>query len=381
MTARSQPAPAGRQPLRVVVCPDKFKGTLTAAQAAAAIVEGIRDARGATDHIHRVPLADGGEGTVEVALAAGGTPIPVRVTDPLGRPVATVVAQLGDTVVAEVSSAAGLHHITPSPATALAATSAGAARLLTTALDLGAGRIVLGLGGTATSDGGAGLATGLGVQLLDRRGQPIRAGAAGLLDLVSIDLTGRDPRLSTTQLDLACDVDVPLTGPHGAARMFATQKGADPATVDVIEDALGTFAAVLAAEFGLDADAIPFAGAAGGLGVGAVALLRAEATAGAMTLAKLLGLPALLAGCDLVITGEGSFDDQSRHGKLPQVIAALAREAGAACVVLAGRATATSGVPGTRVRDLSEVESSPPTRMAQADRCLRRLACLEASAW
>lgn len=380
MAGRAESAVA-RPTLRVVVCPDKFKGTLTAAEAAAAIADGIRQARGGGDRIDCVPLADGGEGTVQVALAAGGRPVAVQVTDPLGRPVAAVVAVLGDTVVAEVSSAAGLSHVTPSPATALAASSAGAARLVTAALDRGVRRIVLGLGGTATSDAGAGLATGLGVRLLDRRGQPIRGGATGLRDLVSIDLAGRDPRLSATRLSLACDVDVPLTGPHGAARMFAPQKGADPATVDLIEDALGTFADVLAAELGVDAGASPFAGAAGGLGLGAVALLGAEATAGATTLANLLGLPALLADCDLVITGEGSFDDQSRHGKLPQVVAALGTDAGATCVILAGRASAVPSVAGTRIRDLSEVEPDPVKRLSEAGRCLRQLARLEASTW
>lgn len=228
--------------MKVVAAPDKFRGSLTATQAAAAIRSGVLRARPRA-HVQLLPVADGGDGTVDAAVTAGYTPIPVTVTGPTGQPVPAVFALQGTVAVIEMAQASGLGKLpgAPTATTAAAATSFGTGELIAAALDTGATRIVLGVGGSACTDGGTGMASALGVRLLNNAGRPIASGGSALLDLSFIDASGIDPRLAAAELIVATDVDNPLLGDHGAARVYAPQKGADPATVTASRRRCGTW--------------------------------------------------------------------------------------------------------------------------------------------
>ena len=314
--------------MRVVIAPDKFKGTLTAAEVAAAVAAGLPTG---TDVV-QLPVADGGEGTAAAALAAGAVARTVRVTGPTGAPVDAVLALLGDTAVVELAAASGLAVLpggVPAPRTA---TSAGTGELVRAALDAGCSRVVLGVGGSACTDGGAGLLTALGVRLTDADGADLPPGGAALARLHAVDRAGLDPRLTGVEVVLATDVDNPLLGPTGAAAVYAPQKGAGPDDVAALETGLARWAAVL----GGDPD-LPGAGAAGGVGFGALVVLGAVRRPGIDVVLDLVGFDAALAGADLVVTGEGSLDDQTLHGKAPAGVAARARAAGVPVVAVAGR--------------------------------------------
>jgi glycerate kinase len=319
--------------VRIVIAPDSFKGSLAADQATAAIAAGIARVRPAAELVLR-PVADGGEGTVAAALAAGYMARSVTVSGPDGRPVEARIALEGTTAVLELAAAAGLSFLeSPAP---LTASTRGVGGLVLAALDAGARRIMLGLGGSATTDGGAGMLQALGARLLDGGGADLAPGGGALGRLARIDVGGLDPRLTGVDLVIASDVDNPLLGSQGAAAVFGPQKGASQEDVAVLEAGLSRFAEVLARDLGTDVANVAGAGAAGGTAAGAVAVLRARLVSGAALVCDLVGLDAALTGADLVITGEGSLDEQTLRGKAPAEVAARARAAGVPCLALAG---------------------------------------------
>ncbi|NIH88073.1 glycerate kinase [Amycolatopsis granulosa] len=319
---------------RVIVAPDKFKGTLPADQVAAAIASGLRRGRGDAEVVE-CPIADGGDGTVAAAVAAGFEFVPARASGPAGEPVGTGYARRGGTAVIELAAVSGLALLDePAP---LTATTLGVGELMRAALDAGATRLVLGLGGSSSTDGGTGLLRALGARLLDEDGDELPLGGAALRRLARVDLDGLDARVRDVELLVASDVDNPLLGEHGAAAVYGPQKGAAPEDVDLLESALHRLAEVVRAH-GADVANVPGAGAAGGTGF-ALALLGASFRPGIDVVLELTGLADKLPGADLVITGEGSLDEQTLRGKGPAGIAAAAAERGIPVVALAGRTT------------------------------------------
>ncbi|MBY8875984.1 glycerate kinase [Micromonospora sp. PLK6-60] len=326
--------------MRVLLCPDKFAGTLGAPEVAAAVAEGWRAVAGGDELVSR-PLADGGPGFVTVlAEALGGRRLPVPTVDPLGRPVAGEILVTGDgTGYLESAQACGLHLLDPAERDPRRTTSYGLGPLVTAAVEAGARTVVVGLGGSATNDGGAGLLTALGATPLDETGHALPYGGAALAGVAALDGT---PRLRDARLVAATDVDNPLLGLHGASNVYGPQKGASRADVLLLDAALERWAAVLERDLpgcppGLGG--LPGGGAAGGLGATILALGgRCESGIGLVT--RAVGLEAALDSCDLVITGEGSFDHQSLRGKVVAGVAGAARDRGLPCVVLAGRVSA-----------------------------------------
>lgn len=348
--------------MRVLIAPDKFKGTLTSVEAADAIRTGVLGRwPGATCTV--VPIADGGEGTLEALWVDGARRLNARVRGPLDEEVDADWVLLPDaTAVLESARACGLGLVAPgpSPASSLACHSFGVGQLIRAALDVGARRIVVGLGGSACSDGGSGALRALGAELRGGDGRPVPLGGGALLSAVALELNGLDPRLAGTEIVVATDVSAPLTGAAGAARLFAPQKGADPGAVAVLEDGLRHWGEFLTrAGHAVD---FPGAGAAGGLGAGLVAASpRARVIAGFDLVEEQHHLPELIAGHDLVITGEGSLDEQSRQGKGPWRVVALSRRAGVPVLIVAGRASPPAQQwrrPGLEVVTLTEVAGS-----------------------
>jgi glycerate kinase len=372
---------------RIVLAPDKFKGSLTAAEVAAALARGLR--RSLPDaELVETPIADGGEGTVDLVLAHGFTARTCEVPGPLGEPVPARYAVRGDTAVLEMSSAAGLAVLPPSgptERTALHATTLGVGRLVADALDAGARRIVLGVGGSATTDGGAGMAAALGARLLDQAGAGLPPGGAALLRLARIDVASLDPRLAGVRITVASDVDNPLTGPEGAAHVYGPQKGAGPDDVLLLDSALRRYARVLADDLGQDVAGRPGAGAAGGLGAGAIAFLGAELRTGIELVLELVGFDEAVDGADLVVTGEGKLDAQSLRGKAPVGVARAAAAHGVPVVAVAGavevadRELRAAGFEEAHA--LLELEPDPRRSMAEAAPLLERLAERVGRAW
>jgi len=324
---------------RVLLAPDKFKGSLTAAQVAAHLAAGLRRAVPGVVTLE-LPVADGGEGTLDAALAAGFDAVDVVATGPLGAPVAARYARRGATAVVEMAAVSGLALVDPSPATALAATSRGLGELVAHALDAGAREIVVGVGGSAGTDGGAGMLAALGARLAGGAGD-LADGGGHLHELVDVDLSGLHPALAETEIVLASDVDNPLLGDDGAAAVYGPQKGADPQTVAELELGLATWVDVLATVGVSGAQGradLPGAGAAGGVGF-ACLLLGAVRRPGVAEVLTLTGFAERLAGVDLVVTGEGSLDRQSLHGKTPVGVAAAAAAAGVPTIAVCGRTT------------------------------------------
>ncbi|WP_341706789.1 glycerate kinase [Halopseudomonas sp.] len=324
--------------MKVLIAPDSFKESLSARAVAEAIAAGW--ARVYPDaELLLCPMADGGEGTVDAVLAAtGGERQQTEVSGPLGDPVQATWGLLpGQRAVIEMAEASGLHLVEPARRDVLTASSYGTGELIRAALDAGVRRIVLGLGGSATNDGGAGLLCALGVRMLDVDGRDLLpAGGAALARLRHIDLTGLDTRLAQVEVLVAADVDNPLCGPRGASAVFGPQKGASPAQVAQLDAALGHYADVMTATLGEDLRDQPGVGAAGGLGFAAKAVLKAAFRPGIQLVAELAGLAEALQGTDLVITGEGRLDGQSLHGKTPVGVARLARAEGVPVIALAG---------------------------------------------
>ncbi len=364
-------------PPRGVVAPDKFKGSLTAAEVAAAVGEGLSGARPGLE-VRPVPVADGGEGTLAAAQAAGFTLVPVEVRGPTGTPVTTAYAARGGTAVVEMADACGLARLPDDRPAPLTASSHGLGEVIAAALDAGADRLVVGIGGSASTDGGAGLVAALGGRLRDTDGRDLEPGGAALARLAHLDLDGLHPRLAEVELLVACDVDNPLTGRTGAAAVYGPQKGATPDHVAELDAALTRWADVVAGRTGRDLRDEPGAGAAGGVGFAAVALLGASLRPGIGLMLDLVGFDDALRGADLVVTGEGSLDPQSLHGKAPVGVAAAARAAGVGTVAVCGRLDVApeelraAGIVGAYA--LTDLEPDPDVCMRDAASLLRRLA-------
>jgi glycerate kinase len=334
-----------RAPNFIAVCaPNAFKSTLSARAAAAAMARGVRDA--GADAIE-LPVADGGDGTLDVLLAARGSDSRItrhRVSGPTGKPVTARLGWLGaGEAVVELAEASGLRRMDVSALDALHATSRGTGQLIRIALDAGARKIVVGVGGSACTDGGAGLLQALGGHLLDSVGDEIGPGGAGLERVESIDLSAVRRALSQCSIEVACDIRGPLLGPQGAARMFAPQKGASTEDVIRLERALTRLAAGAARLGGGDVSGIPGAGAAGGCGFG-LALCGARLVPGARAVCDLVGLDAALHEATVAITGEGRLDRQTPTGKAPAEVAARATAHGIPCIAIAG--TVVDPLPG-----------------------------------
>ncbi|GGX05409.1 glycerate kinase [Streptomyces malachitofuscus] len=368
-----------RSAQRVLVAADKFKGSLTAVEVAERVTAGLR--RVVPDlAVEALPVADGGDGTVAAAVAAGFERREVRVTGPLGDTVTAAYALREGTAVVEMAEASGLQRLPDGVFAPLTASTYGSGELLRAALDAGARSIVFGVGGSATTDGGAGMLSALGARFLTAEGEPVPPGGGGLAELASADLSGLDPRLSSVEFVLASDVDNPLTGPTGAPAVYGPQKGASPADVETLDAALAHFAKVLEAGVGPKAAeyaASPGAGAAGGIGYGAL-LLGAVFRPGIEVMLDVLGFAPALERADLVITGEGSLDRQTLHGKAPAGVAAAARAADKDVVAVCGRLALAPEVLGRagirRAYALTDVEPDVAVCIADAGPILERTA-------
>ena len=323
--------------MRILIAPDKFKGTLTGAEAAEAMATGVCRVLPDAD-ITVQPIADGGEGTLEAVLAAGGVRRQTRVRGPLADSVDAPWALTGSTAVIETARASGLEFVTPSPATAGSAHCYGSGELLAAALDAGATEIVLGVGGSAMTDGGSGALRALGAKILDDDGAELPLGGLPLARAATLDLSGLDPRLHHVQLRIAVDVQNPLFGPDGAAHVFGAQKGADASLRTELDAALARWAQLLQDTTGVDVQ-LPGAGAAGGFPSAFLACTNASLEPGFDLVAGLTGLDGKLAQADLVLTGEGSLDAQSEFGKAPLGLADRAQKLGLPVLAVAGRIT------------------------------------------
>ena len=360
--------------MHVLIAPDKFKGSLSAGEAAAAMAEGVLAVYPEAD-VTLVPVADGGEGTLEAALAAGAEERLAQVRGPLGQPVTAVWALAGSSAVIETARASGLMLVEPSVQTSLAASSYGSGELIAQALTAGATEIILGIGGSAMTDGGSGALTALGLRILDQAGSPVPPGGAGLSLAASVDASGLDPRLSGVSIRIAADVTNPLTGPDGAAQVFGGQKGADSSARLLLDESLERWAALLLEATGVDVN-IAGAGAAGGFPSGFLAFTQATLEGGFEVISRLTGLAAALETADLVLTGEGSMDEQSTFGKAPLSVAELARDAGIPVVAVAGRITLSpqvlAGYGIVSAVSLLDLVNDPLDAMAQAKRYVAR---------
>ncbi|WP_299058202.1 glycerate kinase [uncultured Nocardioides sp.] len=393
--------------LRVLIAPSGFKESLSAEEVADCVASGVR--RAVPDAlIVKTPVPDGGEGFARTLVnAVGGTLHDVTVTGPLGEPVDAYFGLLDPTpgpdgevppptAVLEMAAAAGLQHVPRDQRDLLGTTTYGVGELLVAALDAGARRVLMGCGDSGTNDGGAGMAQALGARLLDADGEELGRGGGELARLSSVDLDGLDPRLAGVELEVACNWDNVLTGPRGVARVFGPQKGADEATVVALEQALETYAAVLARDTGHDVRTSPGSGASGGLGAGAQALLGAVLHPRFDVITRYLDFDALLGRVDLVITAEGAIDRQSARGKVPAEVARHAGERDIPIIALTGtvgegvQAALDAGLdafasiltrPQTLEQALDEVRDSLTTSAEQTMRLLlvgRRLAWQEA---
>ena len=328
--------------MQIVIAPDSFKESLTAQEAAQAIAEGFCEVF--PDATCRcVPMADGGEGTVAAIIAGtGGRMVQAEVTGPLGTPVQAFFGLSGDgtTAIIEMAAASGLALVPPAERNPLRTTSRGTGELIMKALDMGVRHLIMGLGGSACNDAGAGMLQALGVRLLDASGTDIELGGGALGKLTRIDVGGMDARLKDIVIDVACDVTNPLCGPHGASAVFGPQKGATPEMVQTLDANLARFAALTKEALPGNPRAnmadFPGAGAAGGMGGAFYAYLNSAIRPGCEIVAEAVGLEAAIADCDLVITGEGRMDSQTLSGKTPLGVARLAHKHNKPVIGIAG---------------------------------------------
>ncbi|WP_295699630.1 glycerate kinase [Lapillicoccus sp.] len=332
--------------LCVLLAPDKFKGTLTAAEVAGFVETGLSEvcrAAGLDLDVTTVPVADGGDGTLVAAGAAGFATVPVTASGPTGVPVDTAYVRRGDEAVVELAAVSALALLPDGMLAPTVATSRGTGDVIRAALDAGCRTIVVGIGGSASTDGGAGLVVALGARILDVAGHQTGDGGGALIDAVTLDLSGLHPALADPRMQIvvACDVDNPLCGPRGAAAVYGPQKGADADQVVQLDAGLAHWADLVAATTGADRRDDPGAGAAGGVGFAALAILGARLEAGVDLVFGLTGFHEALAGSDLVVTGEGSLDEQTLHGKAPAGVAAAAAALGIPVVAVAGRSLLT----------------------------------------
>ncbi|MBW0929277.1 glycerate kinase [Priestia megaterium] len=324
--------------MKIVVAPDSFKESLTALHVCEAVEKGIKT-HFPNAEISKVPMADGGEGTVQSLVdATGGQIIQAKVTGPLGKEVEAFYGILGDgnTAVIEMAAASGLHHVPVDKRNPLITTTRGTGELILKALDHKVKHIIIGIGGSATNDGGAGMAKALGAKLLDANGAEIKEGGGSLDQLASIDLTNLDFRLAEVKVEVACDVDNLLTGETGASAVFGPQKGATPDMVKRLDRNLAHYAAVIEKEMDTHIQSVPGAGAAGGLGGGLLAFLSAELKPGVDIVIEATQLERYIKGADLVITGEGRIDGQTIYGKTPIGVAKTAKKHSVPVIAIAG---------------------------------------------
>ena len=327
--------------MKVTIAPDSFKGSLTALQAAEAIAEGVLRAD-PTVECELVPMADGGDGTVQALVdATRGEKAELTVRGPLGEPVEAAFGLLGDgeTAVIEMAEASGLVLVPPEKRNPLLTTTYGTGELIREALRRGRRRLIVGIGGSATTDGGVGMAQALGRRFLDAAGGEIEGRGGDLDRLDHIDGSAREPLLDEAELRVACDVQNPLTGREGAAAVYGPQKGATPETVNTLDANLRRLAEIIERDVGTHVDTLPGAGAAGGLGAGLVAFCGARLESGIAIIIDAVDLRERMAGSNLVITGEGQLDDQTIHGKTPLGVAQIAAEQGTPVIALAGSVT------------------------------------------
>lgn len=361
----------------VVVACDKFKGSLTGREVVAAILAGLTDARPGIA-ARAVVVADGGDGTLDAALAAGFRRVPVTVSGPTGEPVETAYAERDGVAVVEMADACGLVRLPGGHPAPMTASSRGLGEVVAAALGAGLRTIVVGIGGSASTDGGSGMLTALGARLLDATGAPVGPGGGGLRDLAAVDLSGLHPGLAESRVTVACDVDNPLLGPCGAAAVFAPQKGADAAQVAELDAGLAQLADVVGEQCGREHAERPGAGAAGGVGWAALAVLGARMRAGIDLVLDLARFDEVLEGARLVITGEGSLDGQTLLGKAPAGVARAARRAGVPVVAVCGRSLLTpaeaAGAGIEAVYALADLEPDPAVSMREAAALLRRVA-------
>ncbi|WP_411348523.1 glycerate kinase [Paenibacillus sp. WLX2291] len=321
-----------------VLAPDSFKESMTAKQVCVAMERGLRNVFPQGNYIH-VPMADGGEGTVQSLVdASGGTMMQLEVSGPLGEPVLASYGILGDgqTAAIEMASASGLHLVPRQQRNPLITSTYGTGQLILACLEQGIRKIIIGIGGSATNDGGAGMAEALGVRLLDEQGALLPRGGAALAQLSRIDCSGLDQRLQQTELIVACDVSNPLCGEQGASYVFGPQKGATPEMVRQLDDSLHHYADVIAHDLNKDVRELPGAGAAGGLGAGLMTFTQATLQRGIDIVIQYTGLREQLERADLVFTGEGGIDFQTKFGKTPHGVAQAAKAAGKPVIAIAG---------------------------------------------
>lgn len=324
--------------MKIVIAPQGFKGSLTALEIARAIEAGIKRAMPDAETV-LVPVADGGDGTLQALVdSSGGRIVTSTVTGPLGKPVQAQWGAMGDgaTAVIEMARASGLALIMREDRDPLHATTRGTGELIKTALDAGLRRFIVGIGGSATNDGGGGVAQSLGARLFDKTGRDLPPGGAALALLDRIDVSKMDPRLKESNFTVACDVNNPLCGPSGASAIFGPQKGATPEMVKQLDAALAHFADVIRRDIGADVKDRPGAGAAGGLGAGLMAFVNAELRAGVDIMLEAVGFEKRLPGADFVITGEGQIDRSTVFNKAPVGVARLAKKRGLPVFAIAG---------------------------------------------
>ena len=329
--------------MKILIAPDKFKGSMRASDVAARVAAGISSVTPDAELV-TLPVADGGDGTLDAAVAAGFALVPLTVDGPTGEPVDTGYARQGESAVIELADACGLVRLPGGTLAPLTASSTGFGQVIAAALDAGCRRLVLAIGGSASTDGGAGMLTALGAQVRDADGVDLAPGGGGLEHIAEVDFSKLHPDLAGAEVVLASDVDNPLLGDHGAAAVYGPQKGATPDDVARLDGALRAWSGAVARALGVTENAsghpaadTPGAGAAGGVGFAAIAALGATARPGIDLMLELTGFATHLSGADLVVTGEGSLDEQTLHGKAPAGVAAAARAAGVPVVTVSGR--------------------------------------------
>ena len=332
--------------MKIIIAPDSYKESLTAMEVATAIEAGFRQVMPTAEYI-KLPMADGGEGTVQSLVdASNGSIIEHQVTGPLGEQVPAFFGIMGDnkTAIIEMAAASGLHLVSPNLRNPMLTTSYGTGELILAALDHGVDHIIVGIGGSATNDGGIGMAQALGVQLLDNKGQALGFGGQALAQLASIDITTVDPRLAHIKLEVACDVDNPLCGKKGASHIFGPQKGATPAMVAELDQHLAHYAAIIKRDLAIDVKDMAGAGAAGGMGAALLGLFNAQLRSGIEIVIDAVHLGDIIKDADLVITGEGRIDSQTIHGKTPIGVARTAKKYHKPVIGIAGCLSQDCGV-------------------------------------
>ncbi len=313
--------------MRVLIAADSFKGSLSSLKVAEAVERGVRQVYPGAE-VHKAAVADGGEGTVEAMVEyLQGRYVHAEVTGPLGEKITAKYGIIGgDTAIIEMAETSGLCLVPDGKRNPLLTTTYGTGELILDSINRGCRKIIIGIGGSATNDGGAGMASALGAGLTDNRGQPIGMGGGALDTLERIGTAGMDPRLKTVDILVACDVDNPLCGESGASKVFGPQKGATPEMIEQLDKNLHRFSEIIKRDMGIEIENIPGAGAAGGLGGGLIAFCGARHFKGIDLILDILNMDKLIMEADIVITGEGRIDGQTIYGKVPMGIAALAKK-------------------------------------------------------